>query len=186
MVRMAHSKSELEELGLKEGVGDLVQETIEGPGVWLHVPARGSMRVALLRDRPMSYHAHWAGGRMQVCWGSSDCTLCKMGIGSKKRYVYTVLDTTQGIAGLLEVAPSTCLMIDRDCCDKGFARGLVFELRKEGGVANGRIVAKCFHTILKDFELPEGPDVVAVFRKMRDEVPANPLPWGRSRAGAQL
>jgi hypothetical protein len=154
-----------DEFGLSEGYGDVVEESMEGPGVWLHVPGRGVLTAVLLREKPVRYEAHWVGGRVRPCPGRERCQFHKDGLGSKVRYVYTLFDTHRRQAGLLEVSPQTAGDIMRECADHGFARGLSFSFKKEGGRENGRIVAKCLHAIMRELELPEGPDAAFVLRK---------------------
>ena len=169
----------MEELGLGEGIGDLVAECREGQDVWLHVPARSSLRVMLLRERPVFYWQHFTASGPVFCESKRDrngalvdasaCPLCRGEIGAKKKYVYTVSDMARGSGHLLDVSPATALDIESTVNQTGVALGMVFDLRKEGGVSNGRIRAKWSGTFINEKELPEGPDVLHVFRKMRLE-----------------
>jgi len=151
--------------GVAAGYGDLLSECAEGPGVWIHVPARTIVVCVLLRDQPVRYDAHWVGGRVRPCPGATQCALCTSGVGKKTRYVYTVLDTTTKQTGLLEVAPSTALEIRAAVDEAGFARGLAIAFSHEGGVKNGRLRATSRHQILRDCELPDGPDPIHVLKR---------------------
>lgn len=159
------------EIDIEEGYDGILEEAASGPGVWLHVPARGRLSVVLLRDRPVKYLGHFSPGRGAIpCKNprgdpQGSCPECERGRAAKRRYVYSVLDVSGGRPGLVEVAPETAIQIMKDCADHGFSKGLAFDLFKLEGKVNGRIMAKCRHTILSGTDLPDGPDPAYVLRK---------------------
>jgi hypothetical protein len=187
----------LGDLGLVEGVGDLLTEVTEGLDVWIHVPARSVLRLCLLRDKPTSFFNHIVAGRPKFCESKRDregriveasrCSYCRGECGAKKRYVYTVLDLSRGSGHLLDLAPHTALEIESSCNQTGIHLGMVFDFRKEGSVVNGRIRAKWTGTMLSEKDLPLGPDLVQVFSKMRSEQLADDL-WkgGALRAAGSV
>lgn len=156
---------EVSENPVLEGWGDLPSECATGPGVWLHVPARVVLKVALLREQPVRYAAHFVGGRCRPCMRGSYCALCEAGVGAKTRYVFSVLDVHRMQSGVVEVGPVTAAQIQAGINEFGFARGLCFTLRKEGGVANGLIQAAVCNSVVRESDLPEGPDPAVVLRK---------------------
>lgn len=143
---------------------DEVQEDSEA--VFLHVPARGRLVVAMLGEAPFVYAGHFQGGRLRPCHGQNSCALCAMRIGVKVRAVFSVYDVSAKRTGVLEVGKPTAKEILAQSKTLGALRGQVFHLTKEGGVNNGAIRAQAAMMSLEDAVLPEAGDPEYVMNKM--------------------
>lgn len=146
-----------DDLEVLEGWGNPTAERGEQSWAWLHVPARSALRVAILSRSPVRYRGHWVDGRMRPC-GREGCLYCERRLGGQWRYAFAVLDLDAKCTGLLELGAATAEQIKSTADAGGFLRGLVFELRKEGGRDRGRIMAKSQNAIINIGELPDEPD----------------------------
>lgn len=162
---MSHQQQDQTELG-SMGYGDLTEETLDGPGVWLHVKPRGKTKLVMLSQDPFRYRAHWMRTRYLPCPGLPDCGHCSIGIGKKVRYVYAMYNSDTLRPGLLEVGPETAGMIRSEQIKSGDAPGLCLLLEKTGGVVNGAIIVTTFHTLYRLSDLPPAPDIPKIMRAM--------------------
>lgn len=132
--------------------------------MWLKVDAREGLSFCLLREEPFVYVGHFVRGKMRPCVDPDRCLHHAAGIAGQVRVVFSGLDTHRQEAGLLEVNKYTAMQIREKIEDVGFGRGLVIMLRKEGRKTNGQIMLVGTHSILRESDLPEGPDPGEVLR----------------------
>lgn len=161
---MTAHQQEQTELG-EMGFGDLVAETLDGPGIWLKVAPRGKTKLVLLDNLPFRYRGHWMRGRYVPCPGARDCGHCSIGIGSKVRYVFAMYNADQMRPGLLEVGPDTAGLIRQEQVKAGEAPGICLLFEKAGGVINGSIKVTTFHTLYSKRDLPPAPDIQRIMRQ---------------------
>lgn len=147
------------------GWGNPATEAANQSWVWLHVPARSAIRVVILSESPCRYKGHWVDGHMRPCL-PVDCGYCAVRLGFQIRYVFAVHDMTHRVSGLLELGAGAAEVIKESADDLGFLRGLVFELRKEGGRDRGKIIVKAHHAMIQTEGLPVPPDAALELRRM--------------------
>lgn len=140
-----------------------VTEAAAGSQVWIHVPARGRLKIAVLSKRAFRYEGHWWSGSMHHC-ADERCDFCLRGIGRQVKFVLAVTDVDLGGSGLLELTPITAAVIAAQFKQGGFLRGLTFSLRHDGGKQNGKIVIEPTGAVLSLNSLPEPPDVEQAMR----------------------
>ncbi len=141
------------------GPGDLEQEKRNSAPAWIKVPARSTVLVCVLAELPVRFALHFVGGRPQLCWGRGRCGHCADRLGAKVHYVYPAYDRTRRTMGAIDVPPGVEEVLSMARSEKGFLKGLVVALKKEGGVDNGRIQAEVLHQILDTQVLGEPLDV---------------------------
>ena len=148
----------MEDGTVSSGWGDPGEEKLHHSGTWLHVPARGRLRVVILSTEPYRYRGHWVGVRMVLCSGRY-CAFCERHMGYQTRYAFSVLDAETRACGLLEVGAAAAEAIWRQCQAEGRLRGLVFVLRKEQGRERGTILVTPEASIMSAELLPAAEDV---------------------------
>lgn len=142
---------------IADGWGDPSREKTEHSGSWLHVPARGSLRVVVLSTAPCRYRGHWIAGRMRLCAGQY-CVYCEQRRGAQWRYAFAVLDAATRTSGLLEVGAGAAEAIYEASQAEGRLRGLCLALRKEQGRDRGRVLVTAEPAMMAAELLPEGED----------------------------
>lgn len=141
-----------------DGWGNPDRERGEQSFAWLHVPARGTLRVVMLSRAPVRYRGHWVDGRMRPCRGGSDCLYCERRMGGQVRYAFSVLDLDARACALIELGAAAAGEIKRAADEAGFLRGLAFQLRKDGGRERGRVLVTSQNAVVNIGELPDAPD----------------------------
>ena len=136
------------------GFGDLGAEAAEGSTRWIHVPARGKLRLVLLSPEATRYEAHWVGNRMLACPGPRVCPWHARHMGVQVRYAWSVQDVDTRARGFFEVGPSTAQQMYPAMCEFGRVRGLCFEYAHEGQRKNGLVVARSLGRLMSDELLP--------------------------------
>ena len=144
------------------GFGDLAGAGCAS-GTWIHVPARGALRIAILSKRAYRYQGHWWAGAMHNC-PPERCQYCARGIGIQVKIVLSVHDLDAGGAGLLELTPTTAAVIAAQYTEAGFLRGLTFKLKHAEGRSNGRIVIEPTGPVLSMATLPDAANVSAAMQ----------------------
>jgi hypothetical protein len=144
------------------GEGDLEAERRDSAPVWIKVPARSTIRVCLQKELPLRFALHFVDGHPQLCWGRGHCGHCTDRRGKKVHYVYPAFDLSRRSAGLIDLPPHAESGVAEGRDRHGFVRGMAFELKKEGGVENGRICCVALHQILDVERFGEPIDAVAV------------------------
>jgi hypothetical protein len=144
------------------GPGDLDAEARESAPVWIRIPHRGQVLLCLLDELPVRFAVHFIGGRPVLCWGQGRCGHCADHVGRKPHYVYRAYDRTRRSMGLIDLPVGAERTIEELRRERGFCRGMVVSLRKEGGVVNGRIICEPLHQILALEDLGQPVDVVEV------------------------
>ena len=144
--------------GTFRGWGDPASAKEEKSGSWIHVPARGGVKLIVLSSEPVGYRGHWIRGAMHRCPGRM-CALCDQHRGSQVRYCFSVYEVGSGTTGLLEVGASAAEAMWQCAQREGRLRGLVFTLRKEGQKERGRILVTCEPSLMSTELLPAADDV---------------------------
>lgn len=145
------------------GFGDLADRGPTDSMPWLHVPTRGTLRIAVVSTRAFRYRAHWLRGRMRPCTGES-CQACADNIGAQTKFIIAAQDQSSLTTGLIELAAPPASIIAQAVQAAGYLRGLTFDLRKDGGRYNGKILiepAGCLPTFAG---LPAEPDIPTIMR----------------------
>jgi len=142
------------------GDGDLEAERRDSAPLWISKPSRGKIRVVLQKNLPMRFALHFVEGRPQLCWGRAHCGHCADRRGKKVHYVYPAFDLTRRTPGLLDIPPHAEDSVKAARDARGFVEGMVFEVAKEGGTENGRIVVTALHEILDLQRFGDALDVV--------------------------
>jgi hypothetical protein len=144
------------------GFGDIATSA-HGSATWMHVPARGRLRIAILCPRAYRYDGHWHDGSMHNC-PPDRCQYCLRGIGRQTKFVLAASDLDLGGAGLIELTPATAQIIAAQFHEAGYLRGLTFALRHETGRSNGRILIEPTGPVLSLATLPDSPDIAAAMQ----------------------
>jgi len=141
------------------GDGDLEAEVRSSSPCWIKVPARQTILVCLFADLPIRFAVHFVNGGPQLCWGRGHCGHCADRRGFKVHYVYPAWDRTRRFMGAVDLPVGAERTVAEVRMERGFVKGMVFALKKEGGVENGRIVVEPLHQILDLGSLPPPMDV---------------------------
>jgi hypothetical protein len=149
---------------VRSGWGEMDEGGCSG-GSWLHVPARGKLRVVVLSTAPARYTGHWVNGRMRLCLGLPACGECLSGRGKQKRWCFSVIDAETRGEGLLELGKAPALMVQEAAIAAGRLRGLVLSFGKEGEKLKGRIVVKVEPSMMGAELLPQAEDVEGVLER---------------------
>lgn len=163
---MTTGQTKLDEPVGSTGYGDLEEESMMGPGVWLHVPDRTESRMVLMIELPYRYMGHWIRGKIRPCPGPSTCDWCAQLIGRKPRYGFAMYDCEQRRCGVLEVGPEAAAMIRDGALTSAGGVGTCYKLRKKGGVRNGQLQVTVHHTLYKLHDLPRPLDPEDVYKRM--------------------
>ena len=142
------------------GFGDLGSAR-SASATWVHVPARGRLRIAVLSKRAYRYDGHWYDGSMHNC-PPVGCQYCLRRIGLQTKIVLAVTDLDMGGQGLLELTPAAATIIARQCNEATYLRGLTFSLRHDGGRSNGRIIVEPTGPVLSLATLPDDVDIASI------------------------
>ena len=142
------------------GFGDLTSARSASSN-WMHVPARGRLRIAVLSKRAYRYDGHWFDGSMHNC-PPAGCPYCLRRVGLQTKLVIAVTDLDMGGQGLLELTPAAASVIARQCNEASYLRGLTFSLRHDGGRSNGRIIVEPTGPVLSLASLPDDVDIAEI------------------------
>jgi hypothetical protein len=140
------------------GYGDLESEQEACSTRWVHVPARETLRLEILSERPVKYWAHWVMTRMLACPGEIRCAHCARHMGGQFRYAYSVLDVDTRAQAFFEVGPATARTIRDATIEFGGLRGLIFAFRHLDRRRNGQIIGECLGRNRAAAELPAAGD----------------------------
>lgn len=111
---------------------------------WFHVPATGSLAVAVLSNEPVWYVGHFEKGRMRECDGP-ECELCARGVGTQLRYVLCVADLTTRQVGVIEVGSGVAALIKQWSVGLGYLRGMCLEVAKCSRSKHSRMEVELIH-----------------------------------------
>ena len=119
---------------------------------FLHVPARGGLRIVINVEQPVTYYGHYIRGAMRPHTGDLCLHCANHGgatrLGVQHRVVFGVWAPEQRIEGILELdAELAGATIRTAAADAGILRGLAFDLQKYRQRERGRIDATLLHTI---------------------------------------
>lgn len=164
---------------VKSGWGDPEEEVKRGSNAWLHVPARGKLKLCILSERPIRYAAHWVGRGMVRCPNepdvderrivSGECPYCDRHMGRQMRYAFSVYDLDVGAAALFEVGAAAAVQMSRHVNVVGVLRGACFLFAKEGGRERGKVIAQGIAGVINSGELPAAADVAAILARAQEE-----------------
>jgi hypothetical protein len=147
----------LEGTGISYGFGDPEKEAQAGGKDWMKIPARNTVTVVILSEKPVKYAGHWRGKGMAFCTGPT-CLLCARQILPTTRYAFSVYLPDADTRALLDLPASATRDISSVAEQTGFLRGLMFTLHKEGQRVNGKIKVKSNHLFSRITELPDADD----------------------------
>lgn len=144
---------------VEQGWGDPAKEVEEKKGLWFHVPAKGSLVVAMLSIHPVLFRGHWMDKRFHLCRNADHCQFCARGWPRDPRWAFSVYELGSRRSGLLEVGAVTASEVQNWSNRAGSLRGLVLKFYKVGETRFGRVAAVPADAVINSTELPEPCDV---------------------------
>lgn len=138
---------------IEDGNGDPRAEKAGSKYGFIHVPARGKLRVCFLCEKAWKYVSHWNPKTNRHDPHDTQSCICKRrAVGTQNRWVYCVYDEDAKRMGILELGKEQAVELT-DICDRvNGLRGLQFEFRKPDGEKRGRIEI----TLRSSAKMPSG------------------------------
>lgn len=114
------------------------------------------------------------GGRSQECTleAEGSCHGCEKKYGRRWKGYLDAIDHQEGSRVILELTPPACHAIALLCSERKDGRGLVFDISKSKGGAQGRFVVRGGNTTVPIATLPDAIDPIPVLRIL--------WAWGRT------
>jgi hypothetical protein len=142
---------------------DLAECDAQRPRSWIHFPARAVGRVALMHSLPLPFRTHWNGYRDEFCVGRNNgCEACARGRGFKGHYAWAVYDLTRKQHGGFDFPNGACRQIMELEYHAPTRCGLILQVRKEGGVANGRFIVESNGLMVNGSDFGDPCDIVSL------------------------
>jgi hypothetical protein len=162
---------------IEDGNGNPAAEKKANRNGFIHVPARGSIRVVMLCREAVRYRAHWMNSQKRyVPHMSENCVCTRNEIGATVRWCYGVYEEETRRIGLLELGASQAEIVTEAAERYESLRGLTFVLRKPDQTVRGRIECSLLGGgKLPDKDLPVCPDIRRQLLGLWEEVQAKKL-----------
>lgn len=128
----------------------------------------------VLSDKLLTVHTHYVGrskectmDEMQTCEG------CRLGAPRRWKGYFDCINHTTSERCFLELTPPACKVVELLCEDRATSRGLLLEVSKTKGGAQGRYIVRSTNTSIDVATLPSPIDPLPTLRVLWE--------WGTDR-----